>query len=177
MFSRLFPSSGTAQPQGCSQHCWSNIGSCTRYLSLLGGQRQCGFKAQGFAHMTGASEIEPQTLGSLLQLINRLTIRSYTGTGTTWANKFNIFGTNHTTRAGSIARPATAVQCTANVPSPAPSPKHTHTHTLTHTHPSHTHTPSHTHPHTHTQRHTSFLSNPICDRSVYYYWRTWYEFC
>ena len=51
MFSRLFPSPGTAQPQGRSQHCWSNLGSCTRYPSLLSGQRQCGFKACHCIHL------------------------------------------------------------------------------------------------------------------------------
>ena len=35
---------------------------CTRYPLLLGGQRQCGFKAcPRLLHLTGASTIEPQT--------------------------------------------------------------------------------------------------------------------
>ena len=35
---------------------------CTRYPLLLGGQRQCGFKAcPRLSHLTGASGIEPQT--------------------------------------------------------------------------------------------------------------------
>ena len=45
---------------------------CTRYPSLLSGQRQCGFKAcPRSLHLTGASGIEPQTPRSRVPRLNR----------------------------------------------------------------------------------------------------------
>ena len=50
---------------------------CTRYPLLLGGQRQCGFKAcPRLLHMTGAAGIEPQTSRSRVQRLNRSATRS-----------------------------------------------------------------------------------------------------
>ena len=50
---------------------------CTRYPLLLGGQRQCGFKAcPTLLHMTGAAGIEPQTSKSRVQRLNRSATRS-----------------------------------------------------------------------------------------------------
>ena len=50
---------------------------CTRYPLLLGGQRQCGFKAcPRLLHMTGAAGIKPQTSRSRVQRLNRSATRS-----------------------------------------------------------------------------------------------------
>ena len=97
---------------------------CTRYPLLLGGQRQCGYKAcPRLLHLTGASGIEPQTPRSRVPRLNRSATRStiqliaYT---LHYNSNYNI----HYCRAtGSLGSCSNALHCTSTGRATNPAPE------------------------------------------------------